>query len=468
MKKEFAILPFNTTSINDKHLVSNALGSWDFLDHDEIRMLNAFAVKKDTPLFKRLHERGIVADVLNIERLIGEYRDLNSNLFRDTSLHIAVVTTRCNLACKYCQTKVDDPQDMTYEVASRILKYIFDVRTNAVTLEFQGGEPLMNWEIVAFLIEHARKFNKTGKDLKIALVSNFVLMNNEIMDFLVKYDVEVCVSLDGPREVHDRQRILHNGKGTYDIVVKNIKKFKTKHGRHVHLLPTITKYSMRHFKKIIDEYVNLGQTEIALRPANRMGSASCHWLDMGYSAEEFIEFYHKAMEYIFKLNKKGILIRERSAKLILAKILAKKDPGFVEMMNPCGAGRSTIVYMPEGSCYPCDEARMTGEEMFKLGNVLHENYDDLMKKDSLFHLLEASLINLWDYRSAFAPWMGTCPVVNYTLQKNLVPKICCSPLHKIMSAQFRYVFEKIIDHQGSMGLFSSWLKGGNDGKEAES
>jgi len=456
-KKDFVILPFNSSRIKDKYLLSNQLGGWDFLDRKEFRAVSSYSLKKDSPFYKRLYERGLVADKNNIEGLLNDYRSLNANLFLDTSLHIAVVTTRCNLGCRYCQTKTLKPEDMDYEVAARVLKYLFDVRNTHITLEFQGGEPLLNWKVLSFLIEHANKFNTTGKDLRITLVSNLVLLDEAKMKFLAKNNVEVCGSLDGPKEIHDKNRILSNGKGTYALVIKNIKKFEKEFKKKVNLLPTITSFSLGRHKEIIDEYVRLRQVDISLRPVNKLGIACVNWPNLGYTSEQFNDFYRKAMDYILALNKKGVFIRERMARMIAEKIFNKKDPGYVELMNPCGSGRNTIVYMPDGSCFPCDEARMVGEEMFKLGNILKENYEDLMKKENLLHLLQSSLVNLWDYNNVYSPWLGTCPVVNYVLQKNIVPKISCSPLHQVNNYQFHYVFEKILESKENERIFKSWV-----------
>jgi hypothetical protein len=82
-----------------------------------------------------------------------------------------------------------------------------------------------------------------------------------------------------------------------------------------------------------------------------------------------------------------------------------------------------------------------------------------MKKDKLLHLQQSSLVNLWDYTSVFAPWLGTCPVVNYATQNNIVSKIHCSLTHKVYKGQFTYIFEKFIDNQEYMSIFSAWIGG---------
>lgn len=458
-KKDFAILPFNSTVIRDKYLVTNLLGRWDFLGLEEFRAFNSFNISKESTLFKRLYAKGLLADEKNLETLVKDFSKLNTNLFGDTSLHIAVVTTRCNLMCRYCQTKSSIMEDMSVNVATRVLKHLFDVKTPNVTLEFQGGEPLLNWKALSYLIDGARKINaNTGKNLKITLVSNLTIIDDKMMKFLKDFDVEICASLDGPKEIHDRNRVFKNGSGSYDAVTKNIKKIRNNSGKRINLLPTITKESLKSYRKIIDEYVKWEQEEISLRPVNRLGFACGNWVDLGYTVEEYCEFYKNALDYIIGLNKKGIFIKERLARLILEKILNRNDPAYVELMSPCGAGRNTVVYMPDGSCYPCDEARMVGEEMFKLGNILYENHEDLMKKENLLDLLQMSIVKLWDYNSVFSPWMGTCPVINYALQKNMVPKIWSSPVHKIYNFQFRYIFEKILTSQENLEIFKSWVK----------
>lgn len=464
-KSDYTVVPYNSLRIKDRYLVSNMFGSWDFLNDGEFRTLSTLGIKKDTPLFNRLYKNGIIADEGNIEDLIGQFRNINANLFADTALHIAVVTTRCNLACKYCQTNTGRREDMTYEVAARVVKYLYDVRNNCITLEFQGGEPLLNWDIVVFLIKEARKLNPLGKNLQITMVTNLTLMDDEKMKFLVENNVEICSSLDGPKHIHDKNRIFPGGKkGTYDIVIKKIKRIKSQFGRQVNLLPTITKDSLPFYKEIIDEYVKAGVSEISLRPVNRIGIACANWESLGYTVAEFNDFYRRAMDYILKINKKGTIISERIARVMLEKILKKKDPGYVELMNPCGAGRTTIVYMPDGSCYPCDEARMVNDDMFKLGNILNENYEDLMRKENLLYLLESSVINIWDNKSVFSPWIGTCPIVNYAMQKNVVPKIWCSPIHLIYNYQFRYIFEKMMENKENLNIFRKWIRWRGDEK----
>src|SRR6185295_8868292 len=167
------------------------------------------------------------------------------------------------------------------------------------------------------------------------------------------------------------------------------------------------------------------------------------WEDVGYTADEFNSFYDQAMSYIMKLNTSGRHLSERIARIILTKVVLKKDPGYVDMMNPCGAGRTVMAYAPDGGCYPTDEARMLGDDIFRLGDVNKESYDNMLNKENLLFLLSAGCSDLWNYRSVYSPWLGVDPVVNYALEKNVVPK-GGSRLQQVLTHQFKTVFSYLL------------------------
>lgn len=454
-----SLIPFNSERIDDKYLVTNMMGCWDALSEEDFRQLNSLRVLQGGSLYNRLLERGLIVDTDNIRRVIDDYRNLNANLFTDTSLHIAVLTKRCNLRCAYCHAEGGaSSEDMSIETASRVLQYLFDVQNKSVTLEFQGGEPLLNWPAVQYLTENARKFNTLGKNLTIGIVSNMLFMDDEKMRFLADHDVRVCTSLDGPADIHDKHRVDAGGNGTHARVVEKIERFREKFGRPVSFLLTVTKHSLAHPERIIDEYLRLGQGEIALRPVNQLGYACRCWEDAGYTAEEFNEFYDRAMAYIMKLNTSGTYISERIARIILTKVLRKKDPGYVNMMNPCGFGRAVMTYAPDGGCYPTDEARMLGDDIFRLGNINKESYDDMLNKENLFFLLSAGYADLWHYRCVYTPWLGVDPVINYALEKNVVLK-GNSRLEQILIHQFRTIFSYLLGDKKYADVFSRWTQG---------
>ncbi|MBF0511144.1 MAG: radical SAM protein [Candidatus Omnitrophica bacterium] len=454
-----SILPFNAEKINDKYLVTNMMGCWDALTCQEFRQLNRLDVPEDGLLFKRLREKGLIVDEDNLQSVIEAFRRMNAHLFNDTGLHIAVVTKRCNLRCKYCHARGGfSTDDMSMKTAARVLQYLFDVRNNSVTLEFQGGEPLLNWPVVKFMTQNARKFNTLGKKLSIVLVSNLLLMDDAKARFLAAHEVDVCTSMDGPADIHDKNRLLMNGAPTHARLLDRVQRYIKVTGRKVHMLPTITRHSLQFPERIIDEYLRLGQREIPLRPVNSIGSASLCWDEVGYSAEEFNVFYDRALAYILKLNISGRPITERTARSILSKVLLKTDPGMVDMMNPCGAGRAVMTYDTDGTCFPTDEARMVKENIFQLGNIMDDPYDKMIAKENLFFLLSAGCSDLWNYNSVMSPWLGIDPVVHYAKEGNVIPQ-AASRLKIILEHQCKTVFRYLLKDKKYDQIFKNWVSG---------
>ncbi len=440
------------------------LGGWDFLDNEEYTQLNTLNLKKGSKLFNRLKEKGVIVEGSGgLDKCIDDYRCTNLNLFTDVGLHIAVLTNRCNLRCLYCQTNSKAQNDMSKDVATKILEFVFSGRNPNATIEFQGGEPLLNWDVLRFFVEYTRKYNLTGKGINLSLVSNFTLLDQKKLNFLIDNGVGLCTSLDGPKKIHDKNRKMLNGGSSYDKVIFWVNKIRKEYKKRnikdktLGFLPTLTKHNLLLYKEVVDEYVELGQISIPLRPLNRLGLAKEKWKEIGYTAEEFINFWTKSMDYILSLNKKGTFIYERMAYVMLKKILRKEDPGYVDLCSPCGAGRSVVAYSPEGDVYTCDEARMIGEDLFKLGNVVEDSYHKILGNPVSLQTCQASLLDFWDYSSPYSVWGGTCPVLNYVEQGSPVVKIAQSGLYKIQTAQFKYLFAKIAEDGEDLKIFKKWV-----------
>lgn len=163
--KEPAVLPYNVAKIRDHYLITTLWGGWVVLDNKDFRKFNSLNFFSDSNLTNRLKKSRILLNDNNLDKVIEDYRQLHSNLFFDTGLHIAVVTDNCNLGCVYCQTRKRKIINMSLEVATGVLACLFASNNQNVRLEFQGGEPLLNWPAVKFLIENSRKQNKIEKKI---------------------------------------------------------------------------------------------------------------------------------------------------------------------------------------------------------------------------------------------------------------------------------------------------------------
>lgn len=475
MKRDFGVLPYRFQRIDEGFLLINDFGSWCHLSEEEFSEVNQQRVGMGSELTEKLKKDGILTDKKNINKLIADYRNLNRFLLQGPSLHIIVPTLRCNQECIYCHAKAPDEKnlDMDKKTAINALNFVFQTESPAVTIEFQGGEPLLAWDIVRSIIKEARRLNEKyeKKDLKITVVTNLTLMDKEKLDFLIKNRVSICTSLDGPERVHDANRRYLGGGQTYNDVIKQIERIKGKYEEQgvnmkLNALPTITRHSLSYWKEIIDEYVKWGFDTVHLKFLNQLGAARENWDKIAYNSEEFISFWEKAMDYIIKLNRKGIKIMERTALVMLTKILGKRDYGFTELMSPCGAGRTQLLYNYNGDIFTCDEGRMLGNDLFKLGNVNKNGYKDVIRSEKLIGICHASVLDNYCQSCVYKPYCGTCPVINFAEQGTVVPRIRETMRCKIYKAQFTYLFNRIVKNPEVLEIFRGWVNEGKDKAKA--
>ena len=461
--KTYVLNNVRAKKIKDRYLVTTNSGSFIALSKKEY--FDFVHSNFDEKLFKKLEEKGVIITEENEDKIINEFRKKNSFLYQGTSLHIIIVTLRCNLMCTYCQASrksVDAKNyDMDKETARKTVDFIFQSPSNAISVEFQGGEPLLNYPVVKEIIEYANKLNKKYKKyLSFTIVSNLTVINDEMLDFLIENRVGICTSLDGPKEVHDKNRKYSGGKGSYDNVVSGINKIKNRKSPNIYyaVLPnalmTATKYSLNKHKEIVDEYVKYGFHTIFFRCVSKLGCASNVWDEIGVTGEEFVEFYKKGIDYIVK-NK--IPIRERLTTIILKKILTGKDPGFLDLRSPCGAAIGQLAYNYDGSVYSCDEGRMVGD-LFKLGTV-NQSYKEILTSNETCSLIGSSVndIYLCD-NCVFKPYCGVCPVCNYATRGNLIPKLANDMRCKIYKGIFYFIFEKFLFDNDYKKVFLKWAK----------
>ena len=228
--------------------------------------------------------------------------------------------------------------------------------------------------------------------------------------------------IDGDEAVHNYNRMYRNGDGTYADVIRGINILK-KHCICYGAIQTTTRNSLKYPNKIVDEYVDLRLESIFIRNLTPLGCANKFWDEIGYSAEEFLQFYEKCFNYILDINRNGYFLKEGHASVFLSKILNGVPVNYMELRSPCGAGLGQIAYYYDGSVYTCDEGRMIaemGDDSFKLGTT-DNSYDELINSNNckaacVSSILE-SLPNCCD--CVYNPYCGTCPVVNFAISKNI-------------------------------------------------
>ena len=389
------------------------------------------------------------------------------------SLHIIVTTLRCNHKCQYCHAAVAPMTakelDMTEETAKKVVDTIFYTSNPNITIEFQWWEPLVNWNVIKYIIEYAEiKAIHLWKDVKFALVSNLTLMDNEKLEYLMKHYVWISTSLDGNEEIHNYNRTFTDG-NSFEKVTYWIKRINNKYKEEwikqkVGALLTVTRKTLPKYKEIIDTYVELWLDWIFLRSLNPYGFAAVKLKELWYSVDDFVEFYIKSMNYILKLNKEWIKFKEALSSIYLSKLLTEEDPNYLDERSPCGACIGQVAYNYDWKIYSCDEWRMLGRMwddnflMTTLKEEGKETYKNMIESDTTKIMVQASTLDgLPGYNeSVYKPYIGVCPIHSYKSSWNIIPNYSKDSKRYLDEKVLDYLFGKIRIEEDKK-IFEGWL-----------
>ena len=279
-------------------------------------------------------------------------------------LHIA---HDCNLACKYCFVEEGEYHGrralMSFEVGKKALDFLIANSGNRVNLEvdFFGGEPLMNWDVVKQLVEYGRSREKEcNKKFRFTITTNGVLLNDEIMDFCNREMSNVVLSLDGRKEVNDRMRPFRNGSGSYDLIVPKFQKFAESRGTKDYFVRgTFTRNNLD-FSKDVLHFADLGFKKLSIEPvvADPKEPYSIREEDLPQIMEE----YDRLAKEFIKRKKEG-----RGFQFFHFMIDLNQGPCVAKRLSGCGSGTEYLAVTPWGDFYPCHQ--FVGMEDFLLGNV---------------------------------------------------------------------------------------------------
>ncbi len=454
---------------DDQYLITCGTGNFVVVDKKAYKSLFINKEISDKRLYEQLEEKQIIITPKNKNKVLKSYQKKKSFLFIGPTLHIIVPTLRCNLSCIYCHASSVDAGrqgfDMSKTTAKQVVDFIFESPSKSITIEFQGGEPLMAYELVKFITLYARKKAKIfDKDLNLSLVSNLTLMDPQKLNFFIKNRVSICTSLDGPEHLHNKNRPYNSGAGSYSEVVKWIKYIKEEYKKrnireNVNALLTTTSFSLNYAKEIVDEYVSYNIPSLHIRYLNNLGDARPLWNDISYTPEQFIKFWKEGVDYMLNLNKKGVEINERMVTIILRKIFDEYDPGYLDLRSPCGAVIGQLLYNYDGSIYTCDEGRMLGEDIFKVGQIGKDTYKDVLTSNQTCSIIDASINDSYVCDNcAYKPYCGLCPVCNYAETGSVITNVVNSDRCKILKAQFDYVFDKLLNDKEAEKIFLKWAR----------
>lgn len=471
--KPYTIMPFKYSQFDaNDYLLVNEVGEFLFLDKENFSLFVQHKLKTSSEIFIDLKSKHFTTDTAIepiIELLATKYRTKKAFLRNFTALHMVVMTVRCNHRCKYCHASSEDTQatgwDMTPEVARKVVDTIFQSPSPSIKIEFQGGEPLLNWKTIQEIVNYARKLNKSyRKRLEFVICTNLTLIEEEMLKFIKEHNILVSTSLDGTKELHDSNRIMRNGKSSHDCFLEKFKLTRDYLGENnASALMTTTRDNIRCLKQVVDEYLRLRMDGIFLRAINPFGYAKSDYESVGYSTEEFIEAYKDILSYIININLNGIHFEEFFTTLLLTRILTPFSTGFMDLQSPAGAGISGAIYDLNGDVYPSDESRMlakAGDKKFLLGNVLRDSYQTIFNGDALRNLTKNSCVEILPNCATcvYQIYCGADPVRNYSEQGDIVghrPTNNFCKKHKAILSHLFEIFKE--NNQEIMDVFWSWI-----------
>ncbi len=296
--------------------------------------------------------------------MAGAFKARSGNVIKALCLHVAHT---CNLNCAYCfasQGKFHGERAlMPFETGKRALDFLIEHSGSRHNLEvdFFGGEPLMNWEVVKRLVAYARSIEKeAGKNFRFTLTTNGVGIDDDVIDFCNREMSNVVLSLDGRKEVHDRYRVDYQGRGSFDVVAPKFQKLvKARGGKNYYMRGTFT-HGNPDFLKDIEAMLDLGFTELSMEPV------VCAPEDPAALTEEdkpiVMEQYEKLAMLMRERQKEG-----RPFTFYHYMLDLKSGPCIYKRVSGCGSGTEYMAVTPWGDLYPCHQ--FVGEEKFRLGSV---------------------------------------------------------------------------------------------------
>ncbi len=312
----------------------------------------------------------------NFETMAGTFKERSGNVIKALCLHVAHT---CNLNCSYCfasQGKYHGERAlMSFEVGKRALDFLIEnsgTRRN-LEVDFFGGEPLMNWNVVKDLVKYARSVEKKhNKNFRFTLTTNGMLIDEDVIEFANKEMSNVVLSLDGRKEIHDLTRVDYAGNGSYEKIVPKFQEIvKSRNGKNYYMRGTFT-HANPDFTKDVFHMADLGFTELSMEPV--VSSPD----DPMALTKEDLEIVKEQCEILakemIKRKKEG-----RGFTFYHYMIDLTSGPCIYKRISGCGSGTEYMAVTPWGDLYPCHQ--FVGEESYKLGDIWNGVTNETLREE---------------------------------------------------------------------------------------
>ena len=322
----------------------------------------------------------------------------------------------CNLRCKYCFASTGDfgvgRKLMNLETAKRAIDFLIEKSADRKFLEvdFFGGEPSMNFDVVMQTVEYARSREaETGKTFRFTTTTNGIHLTDEMIDFINKEMYNVVLSIDGRKEVNDRVRVRVDGSGSYDTITKNFKRLvdKRPQDRDWYVRGTYTKYNLDFSEDVMHLY-DLGFEQISVEPV--MADAKEPYAITEADLPRIFKEYEVLAEKIKKIRSEGKFINFFHFMLDL-----DQGPCAIKRLRGCGCGNEYVAITPDGDIYPCHQ--FVGVDEYKMGSLYDGSFNTEMKDE----FAKAHVYNKPECKKCWAKFYcsGGCNANNYIYQGDI-------------------------------------------------
>ena len=360
----------------------------------------------------KLKEDGMLFTKDVYENVIEEFSNNRQTVVKALCLHIA---HDCNLACRYCFAEEGEYHGrralMSYEVGKKALDFLIANSGSRKNLEvdFFGGEPLMNWQVVKDLVKYGREQEKLhNKKFRFTLTTNGVLLNDEVMEFCNKEMGNVVLSVDGRKEVHDYMRPFRKGAGSYDLIMPKFQKFaESRNQDKYYVRGTFTHHNLD-FSKDVLHLADLGFKQISVEPV--VAADTEEYAIREEDIPQIKEEYDALAKEMVKRKKEG-----KAFNFFHFMIDLEGGPCVAKRLSGCGSGTEYLAVTPWGDLYPCHQ--FVGNEDFLMGNV----FEGLKRTDIRDSFKSCNVYSKEKCRECFARFYcsGGCAANSYNFHGDI-------------------------------------------------
>ena len=437
--------------IGDDYIRISRSGKAIVLTEQEDASIDEFYMEEE--LFLRLEKSSHILTPANIQTAATELAQWLSGTYDGPGLHIVVPTRRCNLSCTYCHmypqpvSSSREINDLDLSLIPKICDFILSSPRKRLSVEFQGGEPFLNFPAIQAAVLYLEDSNACyNKILKFSIVSNLMVVTDQHLQFCRDHNIGISYTLNGPEHIHDLFRITATGSGSHAAVIKKIDYIKANYPGLLASYPlcVITEHTAEQLDGLIQYYYDLGFTDIGLIALKNLGHARDR---MHFDMREYLKHYFNVLDRIYEMNKTSPKpLTERMVRIALSKLLGNVNPLFIDWRNPIGYFTNSVIYDVDGEVLPADEARSLRDH-FSVGNVRTDTYASLIEKKETFRTVNLSIRDRHPVcrECAYNPYCGVSPVLHFSKTGSMAPEPNVSDECLFTQGIFDWIFNKIAE-----------------------